>query len=340
MENLNTEIKKKIIDFLKTTKYGASSSEISKSIGHNRVTVTKYLEIMRAHKLITYDDVAQAKLWRIVEKSGKPKLLIVDDEPYVVDLAALSLLPGNYEVVKSYSGLDALEKVKKESPDLMILDLMMPGMDGFEVCKKIKENPLTQHIPIIMLTAKTEASDKMKGIKAGAEDYITKPFDPVELESRVNLVLRRTNHNMDVHPLTRLPGKNSLREDIQKRMLREEDFTIYNFKVENMDTFGKKHGFKKCDDVLILLSRMLSEILPVSEGNLLGHTHRDHFIVISPKKDANEKIFKSFEKLLPYIYKSTPPKNHISLSFSKLTSAEIKKRSMPLSEVMVKMSIW
>jgi len=116
MENLNTEIKTKILDFLKTTRIGASSSEIAKQIGHNRITVTKYLEILKAHKVLGFEEIAQAKLWRINEKRDKPTVLIVDDEPNVVDLVALSLIAGQYNIVKAYSGLDGLDRVESETP--------------------------------------------------------------------------------------------------------------------------------------------------------------------------------------------------------------------------------
>jgi two-component system, OmpR family, alkaline phosphatase synthesis response regulator PhoP len=340
MESLNTEIKNKILEFLKTTKYGASSSEISKSIGHNRVTVTKYLEIMRAHKLISYDEVAQAKLWHICAKSDKPVVLVVDDEPYVVNLVALSLIPGKYEVIKSYSGLDALERVKKDAPDLIILDLMMPGLDGYEVCKKLKENALTQHIPIIILSAKGEMGDKLKGIKMGADDYMTKPFDPMELEARASLVLRRTNHHQDVHPLTKLSGRNAIKDNLQRRMLKGEEFVVYSFSAENLAECNRQFGCKKGNDVLVLISRMLSDMIMASEETFLGHTQKDHFIVISQRKDIDEKACAAFERMVPYIYNGTVPKSAISLKASKLSSKDIRKKGTLINEIMVQMNIW
>ena len=141
MDNLNKEIKNKILEILKVSKIGASASQISKKIGHNRVTVSKYLEVMKAHEIIDYEGIAQAKLWYIKKDNSKPTLLIVDDEKHIVELVALSLVPEKFRIIKAYTGLDALDLVYKENPDLIVLDLMMPGINGFEVCKKIKENP-------------------------------------------------------------------------------------------------------------------------------------------------------------------------------------------------------
>ena len=193
MENLNIDIKKKIIDFLKRTKYGASSSEIAKNIGHNRITVTKYLEIMKAHKIVSYDDVAQAKLWHLNEKDSRKKILIVDDEPHITELIKFTLMDEKYILLEAFSGLDALDKVKKDTPDLIILDLMMPGINGYEVCQKLKQDALTQHIPILILSAKGELKDKIKGINVGADDYMVKPLDLEELEARIWVQLSKNS---------------------------------------------------------------------------------------------------------------------------------------------------
>jgi len=333
MDNLNTEIKSKILEFLKEQKIGKSASEIAKATGHNRITVAKYLEIMRAHKLIAYEDIAQAKIWSLCKAEERPSVLIVDDEPYVVDLVALSLLPGKYRIFKAYSGLDALDRVKKDAPDIIILDLMMPGMDGYEVCQKIKENALTQHIPVIMLSAKGENKDKLKGIRLGAEDYITKPFDPMELEARVDQLLRRTRTN-DRHSLTKLPGKSGLREALQIRIHGRSEFEIISVCIEDFEKLCKREGFKKGNDMLVIFSRMLSEMAKVSEGSYLAHTDNDHFIIIA-RKNLEEQIREAFNRMLPYFRTKTA----ISLSVHKLSSKEINRRRMHVLDALAVLGV-
>ncbi len=117
------------------------------------------------------------------------KILIVDDEPAIVDLIKLNLQLEGIESTSCNNGLDAIKMAHSENPDLILLDIMMPGMDGFQVCKELQD----LNIPIILLTAKNSIKDKLYGLELGADDYITKPFDSRELIARVKTVLRRVN---------------------------------------------------------------------------------------------------------------------------------------------------
>lgn len=118
------------------------------------------------------------------------RILIVDDEPDIVESLEVMLLKKGYEVLSASSGDDGLEKAKQEQPDLILLDVMMPVMDGFEVCRNLKRLPSTQHIPVLLLTALHELEDKVKGLEAGADDFVTKPFNDAELRARVSAFLR------------------------------------------------------------------------------------------------------------------------------------------------------
>lgn len=117
------------------------------------------------------------------------KVLIVDDEPSIVKLVQYNLEKNGYQTVVATDGKQALEKIKQDQPDLLILDLMLPKVDGLEVCRQVRNN--NRHLPILMLTAKTEELDKVLGLELGADDYITKPFSPRELVARVKAVFRR-----------------------------------------------------------------------------------------------------------------------------------------------------
>lgn len=116
------------------------------------------------------------------------KILVVDDEEAIVEFVDINLHRAGFEVVKAYNGEQALSKLCTEAPDLMVLDVMLPDIDGFEVCKKTR---MTHNIPIIMLTAKGEDMDKIKGLEIGADDYMVKPFNPWELIARIQAILRR-----------------------------------------------------------------------------------------------------------------------------------------------------
>jgi len=124
---------------------------------------------------------------------SKEKILVVDDEEHIIELLKFNLLNAGYDVFTANDGIDAVKLTKAEKPSLVLLDLMLPGIDGFDVCKEIKRDKDLQKTSIIMLTAKGEELDKILGLELGADDYITKPFSVRELLARVKAVLRRTN---------------------------------------------------------------------------------------------------------------------------------------------------
>lgn len=121
------------------------------------------------------------------------RILVVDDEPDLVELVTYNLTREGFKVSSASDGKEALEKIKNGSFNLIILDLMLPGLQGNELCRIIRNNPKTDAIPIIMLTAKGDIADKIQGLETGADDYMTKPFSPKELAARVNAVLRRSD---------------------------------------------------------------------------------------------------------------------------------------------------
>jgi len=120
------------------------------------------------------------------------KVLIVDDEPDAVIATKRALEADGYNVIEANNGVMAFDVLKSDIPDVILLDVMMPDMDGFEVCRRLKEEPLYENIPVIMLTAKGEINDKVEGLDIGADDYMTKPFNLKELKARIKTVLRRT----------------------------------------------------------------------------------------------------------------------------------------------------
>ena len=123
---------------------------------------------------------------------SKGRILVVDDEIYIVHILDFSLGMEGYEVLTALDGEQALDRLKSDKPDLIVLDIMMPKVDGYEVCRTIKSNPETQHIPVILLSAKGRNVDQKMGFDVGADDYITKPFSPRKLVERINALLGQT----------------------------------------------------------------------------------------------------------------------------------------------------
>ncbi len=161
---------------------------------------TQILELIKQKPDITDDEIA-VKLGLDIDEvrnrirrlsDTRVKILIVDDEKDIVVPLKTSLESDNYNVVEAYTGYEAIEKVHSEIPDLVLLDLRLPDIDGYEVCNRMRKDPLTRLIPIIMLTGRDKIDNKVEGLDIGADDYITKPFNLNELKARIHTVLRRS----------------------------------------------------------------------------------------------------------------------------------------------------
>ncbi|ADL51596.1 response regulator transcription factor [Clostridium cellulovorans] len=169
---------------------------------------------------------------------AKEKILIVDDEEHIVELIKYNLEAEEYKVLTAHDGIEAGKIAKKEKPSLILLDLMLPGISGMEVCKKIRRDDEISEIPIIMLTAKSDELDKILGLELGADDYITKPFSIRELLARVKAVLRRTNTvavstNSRFGELTIDFSKYEVRKNDIKVDLTLKEFELLNILVKN-----------------------------------------------------------------------------------------------------------
>jgi two-component system, OmpR family, alkaline phosphatase synthesis response regulator PhoP len=165
-----------------------------------------------------------------------PKLLVVDDEEDILELLRFNLSGEGFQVICAATGEEALEKVRSELPDLVLLDLMLPGIDGLEVARRLKSHPGTQEIPLVMLTAKGEEGDIVKGLELGADDYITKPFSRKVLAARVRAVLRRKEagpkeeeESLSIHDLVIHPGRREVRVKGKAVDLTFTEFGILHF---------------------------------------------------------------------------------------------------------------
>ena len=167
---MNKNIDDKIVELIKKNE-NISNSEISRIVGIPEKEVEK--------RIRGFSDTRQ-------------KIMIVDDEMATLLPLKRSLEAEGYKVIEAYNGYQAIEKSKTELPELIVLDLMLPGIDGFEVCVQLKKDELTERIPVIMLTAKDEIRDKIDGLEMGADDYVTKPFNLNELKARIRNVLKRS----------------------------------------------------------------------------------------------------------------------------------------------------
>ena len=171
-----------------------TTSELVQRVNMSKVTALKYLETLKEKGLVDFEEIGPTKIW-FLQTEGKTtkkaiKVLVADDDKNIIDIIRDSLNPDIFEVVEALNGKEALGMVFAESPDILILDIMMPGMDGYEVCEELRKQNATKDLPIIILSAKTSVEDKLKAMDIGISDYIGKPFDIRELEARIKMVLK------------------------------------------------------------------------------------------------------------------------------------------------------
>lgn len=237
---------------------------------------------------------------------NKLKIVTVDDNPDILDVLEATL-EDDFIVIKAETGQEGIDKIKSEKPDIVILDYMLPDTIGIEVCKKIRQDPLLIHLPILMLTGKGEVEDKVEGLNAGVDDYMVKPFSPTELLARVQMLLRRSSVNLDANPLTRLPGNVSINSDLEKKIQNKEPFSVLYIDLDHFKALNDAYGFERGDDVIKECSRVI--INSVQEvGNIndfIGHIGGDDFVVITSNEAAEELaqcIINNFDKKSPTFY--------------------------------------
>lgn len=190
-----------------------------------------------------------------------------------------------HEVALVPDGLQVLTSITQREPDLVVLDHSMPGMNGFEVCRRMKQNPFTARIPVLLLTAQGTVESKVEGFAAGADDYIAKPFDPRELRARVQALLRLVQRESDRNPTSGLPGGRAIDREITSRIERGEAFTVCYLDLDNFKPFADTFGFAIADAVIRGLGSAIREGVGAAGGDadqdFIGHIGGDDFIVVS-----------------------------------------------------------
>ncbi|MBD3245744.1 MAG: response regulator [Candidatus Omnitrophica bacterium] len=222
----------------------------------------------------------------------KIKILVVDDDPDIRDLI-LACLEGDFQVATAATGEEAMRALKKESPDLVILDYMLPDTNGTEICQALRRDPLLLHLPVLMLTGKGETEDKVKGLESGADDYMVKPFNPEELEARIRMLIRRSNINLDANPLTRLPGNASINRELEAKIRKKEPFAVLYLDIDHFKALNDYYGFEKGDEVIRKTGRLIISAVQKkgTVNDFIGHIGGDDFVVIT-EPDKAEAIAK------------------------------------------------
>lgn len=235
-------------------------------------------------------------------------VLIADDDPDVARAVEINLSLEGYEVHLAADGDEALQQAFELQPDLVVLDVVMPGKDGLEVCQALRADPRTANTPVVLLTAKSQAADKVAGFGAGADDYVVKPFEPQELVARVTGVLRRTSQMRDLSPLTRLPGNFRISEVIEKLVQSSEvPFAVLYADLNDFKSYNDHYGFLRGDEVIKFTARVVTEALAArpAEPEFAGHVGGDDFVVITAPDNAEalaQDVIDRFDRGIRELY--------------------------------------
>lgn len=243
-----------------------------------------------------------------VNMAEKKQILIVEDDVDLVEMLSAYFRVQGYEVETASWGEDAVKLALNKLPDLILLDIRLPDIDGFEVCRRLREVRKTQSVPVIFLTEKRERSDRLSGLELGAVDYITKPFDVQELRLRVRNVLRRSQFQAMVNPVTGLPEGEPVREKLEA-MLQGNDWGLVLAGIRNLGQFRNRYGFVASDDVARAVSLMLTKTVQeqntAGESDFIGHVDAVDFLIIT-SGDRATRLAKKCEMRLapavPYFY--------------------------------------
>jgi len=245
------------------------------------------------------------------EPEERPDLiLVVDDDQDIAGFVEFNLKIQGYDVIRARDGEHALEVMQDNRPDLAVVDWMMPRMDGVELTRRLRAEPLTSALPVIMLTAKSMTVDKVVGLTTGVDDYLVKPFDTAELIARVASTLRRNKEFREVSPLTGLPGNARVRREISDRMKAGGEYSVGYIDIDRFKSVNDVYGFDRGDEFIgALASSLHRAVTSVGRPSIfLGHIGGDDFVFICTPDQVlplTKRTVTDFEQAADQLYDSS-----------------------------------
>lgn len=234
-------------------------------------------------------------------------VLVIEDDPPIRLLLVDTLEDEGYSVLSMADAESAWECLRHNQVDLILLDLMLPGMDGRETVRRLRADPLLSDVPVLMLTARDSVDDRVEGLAAGADDYIIKPFHPREMVARVATHLRRSERERNLNPLTHLPGSRAIERAIEVNIARRRAFAVCYADIDNFKGYNDRYGFAAGDGVIRQLADVLRDT--VQDGSdpvaVVGHIGGDDFLALIEADRISEvcnAIIASFSSTLQTLY--------------------------------------
>lgn len=219
---------------------------------------------------------------------GKARLLIVEDDYDISNMLRIYFSSQGYDVDVALRGSDALEKTRHVMPHLIILDIMLPDIDGYEVCRKLRTTTRTSHIPVIFLTQRDERSDRLQGLELGADNYITKPFDIEELKLYVQNAIARSERESLTDPQTGLPSGRLIEDELRKIIRQRRGWVFMDIRLNYFEHFKEVYGFIAANEVLRFTAMLISEVMDEcgTTNDFVGLAGGDNFVIITTEEMA------------------------------------------------------
>ncbi len=235
--------------------------------------------------------------------TAQTRILVADDDPVLCMLLQETLRSAGFDVLIAYNGDELVRMAQEHAPALLLIDLMMPVMDGYEAIRQLRNDTRTAHLPMIILTARSASADVVTGFETGADDYIVKPYDIDVLLARIRSHLRRAAQRPVHNPLTGLPGNILLQAELEHRLSSHQSFALLYVDLDNFKAFNDAYGFARGDRAIHLLADVLTEIAPTAD--FLGHIGGDDFAIIHTEPNVEslcQNLVNTFDERVSSLY--------------------------------------
>jgi DNA-binding response OmpR family regulator len=240
-------------------------------------------------------------------KQSTPHVLVVDDEDINTALIKRIMEQEGFRVTVAKDGIHALAAIQERVPDVIILDVSMPRMDGLTVCRVLRGHIATRTIPILLLTARVGLEDRLSGFRAGADDYVLKPFDIEEIKARVMAALDRRTRDRWNHPLSGLPGSPAIQDEVHRRLAAKTHFGFAYIDIDHFKPYNDRYGYEAGDRIILSVAQSLFDaaVTTKEEVVFVGHIGGDDFVLVASTEFINQTlpgILQRFDEQLKAFY--------------------------------------
>jgi DNA-binding response OmpR family regulator len=272
---------------------------------------------------------------------SKGRILVVEDDFDISNMLRIYFGGQGYTVEVASRGGDALAATQRQAPNLIVLDINLPDISGYDVCRKLRTTTRTRHIPIIFLTQKDERSDKIIGLESGADDYITKPFDIEELKLRVKNAIDSAERSRKVDAISNLPGGSLIEDYLRELMRNPRTWTYIDMKISNFEMFSDVYGWTAADEVIRFTAFLLGELVEQhgTPDDYIGHPGRDNFIIITHVEDPVtliDKVKETFTEKVKQHYSFIDRERGYMLVPDAATEKQVDLMNMTMGSVSTK----